>query len=255
MTVQSVCFRIVEPMMFKGSAEFSPDVTGPQVMAQSNILPYPSTIAGALATLVLEDNPNLIPNPDVSRWAEEISQILGEGLKLRGPYLIRDKEVFVQANVESFIRVADLRCTFPERLLKPTFVSMFGIKMDDRKRTASEPTANRSMLYSTQMVAYDGSDVCIGIDIVSCSSRLEDAISKKKIIRLGGEGRLVAIAASDTHRLHSGEGNYLFIISPALFETTNDNVDRAINNVLLEIERNCGIKTNFHKASFGLIGG
>lgn len=259
MAVRSICFRIVEPMMFKGSAEFSPDVTGPQVMARSNILPYPSTVAGALATLVLEYDPNLIASPDLSRWAEEISQILGEGVKIRGPYLVCDKEVFVQADMESFIRAADLRYTTSERLLKPKFISTFGIKMDDKKRTVSEPTANRSMLYSAKMVAYEGSDVCIGVDVVNCSSRLENALSKKKIIRLGGEGRLVTIATSDTPKLYDGKGNYLFVISPALFETTNNNVDREVNdsNALSEIERSFGANANFHivTASFGLMGG
>src|SRR6476661_3712638 len=102
MQIKSIQFKVVEPMMFKGSAEFSPDVMGPRAMAQSNILPYPSTIAGALATLVLEQDPTHIPNSrGTSRWAEEISQIIGEKVKLRGPYLVYNHQIFVQKDAQS----------------------------------------------------------------------------------------------------------------------------------------------------------
>src|SRR5690349_9982890 len=109
MQINSIHFKIVEPMMFKGSAEFSADVTGPHAMAQSSILPYPSTIAGALATLALEQDPSHIPNSGgVTRWADEVSEIIGEKVKLRGPYLVYNNKIFVQKDAQSFIKVSSI---------------------------------------------------------------------------------------------------------------------------------------------------
>jgi len=47
-------FKLQEPMLFRGSMEFSPNVRGPKTIATSLILPTPSTIAGALATFYLD---------------------------------------------------------------------------------------------------------------------------------------------------------------------------------------------------------
>jgi len=49
-----VLFSLYESMLFRGSMEFSPFVRGPKTVARSLILPTPSTIAGALASLSLD---------------------------------------------------------------------------------------------------------------------------------------------------------------------------------------------------------
>jgi len=81
-----VLFRLYEPMLFRGPMEFSPFVRGPKTIARSLILPTPSTIAGALATLCL-DVQKAQP-PQAGRWEEEITEVLGLDGALKGPYLL-----------------------------------------------------------------------------------------------------------------------------------------------------------------------
>jgi CRISPR-associated protein Cmr3 len=52
-------FKLQEPMLFRGSMEFSPNVRGPKTIATSLILPTPSTIAGALGNLLPRNSEDL----------------------------------------------------------------------------------------------------------------------------------------------------------------------------------------------------
>lgn len=243
-------------MMFKGSAEFSPETKGPHSIARSNIMPYPSTIAGTISTLILERYKNLIPDTNKSNWGEEMSKILGSNLILRGPYLIKsyndtNQEVFVQNDQTSFIKVSSngflktrnnhsSSITDKSYTWKPNFVNVFGIQIDDNKKTIKS-SDNASSIYSSNMVSYSDRNsihIHIAVDVINSSEAMEEAFSKNNVVRLGGEGRLVRVFSSDKpvfeYDTSLNKSNTFMVISPLLFETGKSNIDYKNGGLLSE---------------------
>lgn len=222
-----VSFDLYEPMLFRGPMEFSPDVRGPKTIAESLVLPTPSTVAGALATLLVDIGRAGIP-PLRGRWDEQFSEILGPKLRLKGPYLIREggnrgllveyRGCLIELNkLTSFLPKVDLKETLKsekkslEKMFedhniycyKPALIERVGIKLVDSKKSVKE-----GALYTTRMVDYsklevEGSgepstlyssrDMCIGVDVLNADT-ISDLNGKTYTIRFGGEGRVSRVS-------------------------------------------------------------
>jgi CRISPR-associated protein Cmr3 len=219
-------FRLHEPMLFRGPMEFSPYVRGPKTIASSLILPTPSTIAGALATLCL-DTQKASP-PRAVEWEEEVVEVIGlDQARLKGPYLIVEggggEEVYTQftdhlAKFEEVVRALqsldqDLRDALMVKKKKlkelleennvnfyqPTFSETVGTRLERGYKRVME----RGGLYTVQMVDYSTlhsskrgmiigkafDNLSVAIDICG-RSKISDLERRESVLRFGGEGRL-----------------------------------------------------------------
>jgi CRISPR type III-B/RAMP module-associated protein Cmr3 len=237
----------MEPMMFRGASEFSPASRGPQTGAWSRPLPPPSTIAGALATLILQYENRSRVGEKSSAWYEEVIDFLGgRGFTvLRGPYLINGKSnVYVQYKdgllllneLESGLTKGDLH-EATRNLDKATkefelgHVDLVGIKLSDVKAAGKD---ERGLLYNTAMVDFGkiggqkNVSCSIMIEALKTSDSLEKALKMPKIMRLGGEGRLVEVMAkefqpvSEFVRAEECRTRWLrlYVATPMLFEAS-----------------------------------
>lgn len=240
--MKSILFRVVEPMMFRGASEFAPTSRGPQAGAWSMPLPPPSTLAGALATLVLEYTGRNPPVGDPSKWYEEVVDILGGNPLLRGPFLDKQGNIYLQykKGIVAFRELLEILrngglCESTERLSKAakehtlSYVNAVGITIKDETKTTLT-----GLIYSAAMVDYSklgkrvGPGARILLEVHRTTEPLQKTLQKPKIIRLGGEGRLIQVLANEAHPLTEQlntlkqETNTLrlYVASPMLFEAT-----------------------------------
>jgi len=234
--------------MFRGASEFSPASRGPQIGAWSRPLPPPSTITGALATLILQCKNRPPPRGDSSAWYEEVIGIFGGkgSTALRGPYLMNGEgTIYVQYKGE-VLRLDEL----VKNLSKGKFleaskelnktakkfelghVDSVGIRLSDARKAAGKD--ERTLVYSTRMVDYGkiggqkNVSCSIIIEVLKASDSLETTLGTPKIIRLGGEGRLVEVMAKELQPVAEfvrAEGRgakklRLYVASPMLFEAS-----------------------------------
>jgi len=228
-----VRFRLYEPMLFRRPMEFSPFVRGPKAIARSLILPTPSTIAGALATLCLDIQKAQPSQAD--RWDEEIVGVLSLDGALRGPYLVVEnnnkEEIYTQfmndlVMVNEIIKVLqslsqDLRDTLISKKKKlekfleenhvhfyrPVFVERVGVRLErEYKRVA----IRRGGLYMLQMIDYSRlrssrgeisinktmDNVSIAVDIYG-KSKISELERRENILRLGGEGKFSHVTINE----------------------------------------------------------
>lgn len=233
--------------MFRGASEFSPASRGPQTGAWSRSFPPPSTIAGALATLILQYENRTPVGGRPSAWYEEVTDFLGGrgSTVLRGPYLI-------DGNGDAYVQYKDGLLLLDELekgltkgdLLEATKdlgkaakkfelgrVDLIGIKLSDVRKAAGSD--ERGLLYSMTMVDYGkiGSQKNINCSImveVKASDSLREALETPKIMRLGGEGRLVEIMAKELQPVSEfvraedrrTRGLRLYVATPLLFEAS-----------------------------------
>lgn len=240
--MKSVVFRVVEPMMFRGASEFAPTSRGPQAGAWSKPLPPPSTLAGALATLVLEYTGRNPPAGDPSKWYEEVVDVLGGNPLLRGPFLDKQGNIYLQYNkgIVAFGELLEILGNgglheATERLSKAakehtlSYVNTVGITIKDETKTTLT-----GLIYSAAMVDYaklgkhTGPGTRILLEVHTATEPLHKTLQKPKIIRLGGEGRLIQVLGDETHPLTEQlntlkqETNTLrlYVATPTLFEAT-----------------------------------
>lgn len=225
-----ISFEVLEPLMFKSTSEFAPGVSGPHAHAESIPLPYPSTAAGTLSSLVLEGMAQrILPT---GGWDEQMSNLIGSEAMLRGPYVLSDDDrIFVQCETavlewEEALKLAQtkLQETYNEGEAKENViesVDVVGVKLKDGRATEEE------MLYFARMVDYSpmGKQKAICFDLVGDSKNIE-RISFPKIVKFGGEGRAsrVSIFESDSTlvsliKKNAEKANALYVASPVVFKT------------------------------------
>jgi len=98
--IGSVLFEPHGPLIFRGPMEFTPFAKGPQVFARTLMLPPPSTIAGCLATLLLDKGKATLPETygeNYSSWEEPLLKVLNfeKDAFFRGPYIIVNENIYI----------------------------------------------------------------------------------------------------------------------------------------------------------------
>lgn len=228
--IKQITFEILEPLIFKSSSEFAPSVSGPHARAESVPLPYPSTAAGTMSTLILESmSERILPQ---GNWSEQMSGLIGESAKLRGPYILSGtSDIFVQCNssilkVEEALEYAKKRLNEDDdRAEENNFLrsmDVAGVKLSREK--ANE----EGLLYFAKMIDYSprGERKAICFDLVGESENVE-RVSFPKIVKFGGEGRAVRVSTnlgSSKTLLSYAEENAekaraLYVTSPIVFKT------------------------------------
>lgn len=233
--------------MFRGASEFSPTSRGPQTGAWSKPLPPPSTVAGALATLILQYENRSPPRGDPSAWYEEVIGIFGGkgSIALRGPYLMNGEGIIYVQHKDGVLPLNELAGGLTKgklleatkdlnkaiREFEPGSVELMGIKLSDVRKAAGKD--ERGLLYSMTMVDYGkiGGQKNINCSImveVKASDSLRKALETPKIMRLGGEGRLVEVMTEELQPVSKfvraedrrTKGLRLYVATPLLFEAS-----------------------------------
>ena len=231
-------FKLQEPMLFRGSMEFSPNVRGPKTIVTSLILPTPSTIAGALATFYLDTQKlNL---PQATGWERDVVEILGlDEAQLKGPYLIveqdSEEELYIQfedkdeqhlVKFSEIVRALqsldqDLRKSLVVKkkklweLLKDNHVEFYQPAFTERVGTRLERLYKRVKegggLYTIRMVDYSvlrsnkeskKSNLSVAVDICG-RSKLFELEKREGVLRLGGEGKISQLVIKEGEPLTS----------------------------------------------------
>lgn len=90
----TLIFRVIEPMMFRGSGEFDPWVRGTYSRASTLAMPSPSTIAGALASYCISELG--LPPPDGDDWIDNYLKVLGDEVVIKGPLIKLNDKLMVE---------------------------------------------------------------------------------------------------------------------------------------------------------------
>ncbi|MEM1513243.1 MAG: type III-B CRISPR module-associated Cmr3 family protein [Candidatus Jordarchaeales archaeon] len=223
-SIVTLAFKVVEPMMFRGSGEFIPEARGPQSAARSQVAPSPSTFSGTLATALIDAGIAASPKPD--EWHRETGSVLrSAGIRsVRGPYIIAKtggrEDVLVQ-HFDSLVPINELY--EKSELLKdgwngenggltlvtPKFTSKVGIGLSH-----SEKAAKEGLIYTATMVDYSvlrktiqegggvlrveevhPEEVLIAADLELENKEATENIGKlsNRLTKMGGEGRAVVV--------------------------------------------------------------
>ncbi|MCS6785293.1 MAG: hypothetical protein NZ581_08895, partial [Candidatus Caldarchaeum sp.] len=243
--MKSILFRILEPMMFGGAAEFTPTLRGPQTGAVSMFLPSPSTVVGALATLVLQHG-NRHPPRGNSGWGQEVSEVFGGAgsVVLRGPFLVDGRGTVYVLHRNGFVPLDTLLTHLSRGGLREAYsvldslarqnipgrVEVVGIKIAEPKKAAAE-----GFIYNVRMVDYSklsgvgnvGWNVVV--EVLKENGLLQRALRVPKVMRLGGEGRLTVVTSGDSWPVRSyvekgvvSSPFRLYVASPLVFESSKD---------------------------------
>lgn len=104
----SIIFRIVEPMMFRGSGEFDPFVRGTYSRAVTLAMPSPSTVAGTIATYCISELGRTIPSS--GDWLDQYLSVLGEDVKIRGPFIKINQQLMAEDRLaRAFLTMDEIR--------------------------------------------------------------------------------------------------------------------------------------------------
>lgn len=247
--VGSILFEPNGPLMFRGPMEFMPTVRGPQALARTLPLPLPSTIAGCLATLLLDKGVASLPKTPVS-WEDALIQVLELSDKacLRGPYLLVDNEVYIPFET-GVIKLRDLVRKFREidikeaiygdeirHMLESLMIRLEKIEYVGIGLEKATKAVKRGLLYSAEFVDYPstfkGHKVSIAMDVYGATALTKLPSSEQYIIRLGGEGRTVRVKINEVSYLWEAvneiekriepisKGEYIiYVVSPVLMKT------------------------------------
>jgi len=229
--------------------EFTPTVRGPQTLARTLPLPLPSTIAGCLATLLLDKVISNLPEEVCDSWEDALIQILGlnDEACLRGPYLLVDDEVYVPFG-EELIKLRDLFEKFRKinvkeaiyegklfrDVLEPIMIRLRKVEHVGIGLEKASKRVKRGLLYSAEFIDYlstfKGRKVSIALDIHGMTALNKLSFTERYIMRLGGEGKTVRIKISERSYLwedvtrilgeiESKRECLIYIVSPSLIRT------------------------------------
>jgi len=274
-------FKILGPMFFRGPGEFDPSSRGVYSMGKSFILPTPSTIAGALATLF---GSNFSPSQD---WISEYISVLGK-IAIRGPIIsIINKKKTNSSNVyldfslknkllsydalnsyatkiksiieeEDYAKKEKMLDELDEELkgktISPKIQERIGIGLKMRKENIKVVDEDKGLIYSAQYIDYSfGEHLLI--------EAYYEIIGESKVktgsyhTRLGGEGRVCEITIKEggiEELLKISEtANVLYVASPILYDTGKD----IFESIRSEIDTNVKIygKVNLLGAGYSLL--
>ena len=113
---KSLRFKYIEPLMFKGPEPFTPFVRGPQVRARSMLTPLPTTLVGALTTVLMDLKGLKGSKQHLNmHWVSEYYEALKEALNMdlrgklsfQGPYITAttlngNLQVYLPYSIEGF---------------------------------------------------------------------------------------------------------------------------------------------------------
>jgi len=246
--VGSILFEPDSVLMFRGPMEFTPTIRGPQTFARTLPLPLPSTIAGCLATLLLDKEVSSLPKAPTS-WVDALAQVLklGDEACLRGPYLLVDDEVYVpfgegliklRGLLEKFRKINVKEVIYKGKLfsdvLEPITIRLKKIEHVGIGLEKPSKRVKRGLLYSAEFIDYlstfKGRKISIAIDIHGTTALNKLSFTEQYIMRLGGEGKTVRIKTNERsylwetvtrilREIESKREYLLYMISPALIKT------------------------------------
>lgn len=193
-----------EPLLLRGHGEFDPMARGPVLSAESLVWPRPTTVAGALASILYRGQTGIVKD-----WKEDLrfmARILNHaGIEaIRGPLLEFEDKIWVPLNdgkklhivpYESLEKIYNILISDTKKEKKElteleiTPVQRIGIGLEVRSRGSK--TVREGLLYSATFVAFpQGSKFLYKLvgDVKALPSGP---------LKLGGEQRIVHLQVED----------------------------------------------------------
>lgn len=226
----SLSFRIIEPMMFRGPGEFDPSARGAQSDALSFDVPSPSTIAGAIATYMLNTGICGVKKFGIGEWVEQYKDVLGSSI-IRGPFILFENEIMVEDRIGGgFLNLNGVKdkcneikgnldykfdsldkldniMSFGKIKTKPACKSAkherVGVGLTMRSKLVKVADEDQGLLYNAQYTDYLDKDAKKPNELREVAVEVIVDIKNAKIkpnrrpIKLGGEGRIVLLTASE----------------------------------------------------------
>ncbi|WP_338602927.1 type III-B CRISPR module-associated Cmr3 family protein [Sulfolobus tengchongensis] len=191
-----VCIKPIESYLFRMHGEFDVNLKGPYSTASSIELPLPSTIAGILSTINIEDNKVKIEENKEEDVFDQNYTLQG---KIWGPIIRKGDKIGVlngeyTKNGELIITEKEVR---RERRV--------GIGMEADRRVTKE-----GMIFTTTLVDLN--------DIGEICYYYEGEIKGERVIKFGGEGR-VALLKSSQVELNCVKSKLAYLLSPLLIKS------------------------------------
>ncbi len=180
-------FKPIGPSFFRWKGEYSPQARGPKALGISEIFPLPSTVAGALAHLQVEQKgPN---SPD---------KALGEDFEMWGPLIyVKGKKrcaaVHAYPGGMILVHLDEKKFEFIDAFKEALVLQRVGVALDYNTKAAMEGRLYSAMMFDLRSIFKkcdaDGSDV-FGYAVKAYGSGLPEP---NAIIKFGGEGRLAEV--------------------------------------------------------------
>jgi len=213
-SVYQVRVKPLEPLMLRGPGEFDPSARGVSASAVSQAFLAPSTVAGLLTSLLLQQ-----PVKPVSSWICYVERMLnllnGLGIRwIRGPYLVRDSTPYVPIRVGGdffFIDLKQLACHFRQELAKiergdlEDFMNRLRQEQNRaeprlQERVGIALTAREGLKAAREGFLYTASYVSVHCDYIAVEVGLDSARAPNLLVRLdgaaaavGGESRIARL--------------------------------------------------------------
>jgi CRISPR-associated protein Cmr3 len=263
-------FRIFQSMMFRKSGEFDPSSRGVYSKASSFIVPTPSTLVGALASLYISSYVK------AQNWVDEYRVTLNNAI-FKGPFLKIGNMLYFDCNLERLLipqqylynyvqivneiinakssrEIEDInekKKKLIEKIKKEGCVfkmqERVGIGLKVREEGGKIVDEERGKIYNVEYIEYAdfrNKDILVEIylDVINSGN----VNVGKHYIKLGGEGRIVKLSIEESklsifddlkNQLKiADEANALYISSPLLCETGISIKDIIKNDVKQEVE-------------------
>ncbi|MEM3383865.1 MAG: type III-B CRISPR module-associated Cmr3 family protein [Nitrososphaerales archaeon] len=217
-------FRIVEPMMFRGSGEFDPFVRGVYSSATTLAIPSPSTIAGTLATYCISILGRVAPSS--GDWLEQYLTVLGNDVQIKGPLIKFKDELMAEDRLsEGFLTMKKIKqkCEreykklsqrpnslkeLNEYLKEEPFEPSVKVRKDMRTGVRLETRASSPMkramtgfLYSAEYLNYievgskENRETSVEIMAEIRGELIKSLLSARALpVKFGGEGRVALLS-------------------------------------------------------------
>jgi CRISPR-associated protein Cmr3 len=219
-------------MMFRGPGEFDPSARGVQSYASSFDMPSPSTIAGAVATYILNTNISNVKKFGIPNWVEQCISVLGSDTIIRGPLILFEDEIMVEDRiggcflslneakekcekikknleykVDSLAKLDDIM-SFGKIETKSAHKSAkherIGVGLTTRSKSIKIADEDLGLLFNAVYTDYLHKDMKKPNELREAAIEIIIEVKNAKItpnhkpIKLGGEGRIVLLSSSKT---------------------------------------------------------
>lgn len=249
--------KVIEPMLFRGSGEFDPEVRGIHTIAMTRLLPLPSTFAGALASYLIDVSQTtpVAVNDWESSVVNTISRVLGvsvDDMYFRGPYLKVGNNLFIDF-LDTLVEVDFLAeyvsragLNFDHQYIKEQGISRaslmyhrFGVHLSREAQRNPTKLVKEGYLYTVSLVDFskiagaNTAHVCfdtyIPLDKLAFFTK-----SASHIVRFGGEGRISSLSLDQSSFLLDKLFSWwkdvkcksaaMMLISPSLMELKESSI-------------------------------
>ncbi|WP_162000400.1 type III-B CRISPR module-associated Cmr3 family protein [Saccharolobus sp. E5-1-F] len=218
--MQLICFKPLEPTLFRLHGEFDINLKGPYSRAESLNIPLPSTIAGIISTINIE---NKTVNLDESKKETDQSYTLNGNLW--GPIVLYSNITYVYNYLKNKFFLLSNGTIDKTKSIETKATTRIGIALDEKQRVTKE-----GYIYSVTFRDFENMEFCYRYE-----GKTE--IIGEKVVKFGGEERAAKMYKKEV-QINCEKSRKAYVISPLLIEgEEKDNFEITVNNTNIKIEQ------------------